>query len=302
MNHIKNNVTLVVSSCDKYQDAWYPYFELIKKYWPNHPTRIALITETKKYSCEGLDICVYNSNGDTVTWSERLYRCLQSVETEYVIFSLEDFFLLDFVKEEALEKCYEWMEKDPNIAVCRLYSSEDKRLIPTDQYGAFRIADQTIGYRLDTQAALWRKETLMSFIDLKENPWQFEALGTQRIKNTQKLFLWHYCDSLDDINNRVFPYQMLPKYGYGIAWGQWLWKNKKWFAENEIKHVKYHRIGALSEKATFRRLKHLYAKEKTRFDKMIVPIWRLGIRAKKMRQNICTLGFKRGLKESWKSK
>ena len=301
MNYIKNNVTLVVSSCDKYEDAWYQYFSLIKKYWKNHPDRIALITETKSYSCDGLNISVFNTKNQSATWSERLYACLDSIDTEYIIFSLEDFFLLDNVNENVLEQCYEWMESNSNIAVCRLYSSEDKKLIKSDKYGEFRIADKTIGYRLDTQAALWRRKDLMSFIDLKENPWQFEEDGTKRIENSEKLFLWHYCETLDNVDNRVFPYQIFQKYGYGIAWGQWLWKNKEWFAKNDIQDVNYRRLGSLSRKAVFDRFNHLYSPKMTRFDKIRAPFWRMGIRIKKVRQNILTLGLKRGIKESWNS-
>lgn len=29
---MNNDIALVVSSCAKYEDAWYPYFELLKKY------------------------------------------------------------------------------------------------------------------------------------------------------------------------------------------------------------------------------------------------------------------------------
>ena len=233
------------------------------------------------------------------TWSERLYNCLKNIDTEYIIFSLEDFFLQDYVDEDTLEKCYQWMEENHNIAVFRLYPSVNPALIKTDKYENFRIADNTIGFRLDTQAALWRREDLMSFIDLKETPWQFEEIGTQRIKGTDKLFLWHYCETMDDLNGRVFPYQVLHRYGYGIAWGQWLWNNKKWLEANGIYGVKYYRIGTLSKKAVFRRLNHLYSKKKTNFDKMITPFWYVVIKIKKLRQNIFTLGFKRGIIESW---
>lgn len=174
MLDIKNDVVLVVSSCDKYEDAWYPYFELIKKYWPEHPRNIVLITEKKQYSVDGLNIHTYNYPS-SYTWSERLYKTLEKIESKYIIFSLEDFFLLDYVKQDRIDECLCWMEENPNIAVCRLYSSDNNALIPTDKYKDFYIANRNIGYRLETQAALWNRETLMSFIDLSENPWQFEA-------------------------------------------------------------------------------------------------------------------------------
>lgn len=301
MLDIRNDIALVVSSCDKYEDAWHPYFELIKKYWPEHPQKIALITETKQYKTEGLDIKTYNYP-EACTWSERLYNTLQQIDTKYIIFSLEDFFLLDYVKQDRIDECIAWMEENPNIAVCRLYSCDYDNLTPTEKYRDFCVAHKDIGFRLETQAALWNREILMSFIDLSEDPWQFETKGTERIKNTDKIFLWHHTDDLSDISKKIFPYQIMQPFGYGIAWGNWLWNNKAWFDKNGIKNVNYRRLGSLSEKAVTRRFHHLYNPKPSKFDRLIHPFWRIFIRLKKIRSNIRTLGLKKGLKESWMQK
>ena len=295
-----NNITLVVSSCDKYEDAWYPYFELVKKYWSGHPEKICLISETKKYASDGLNIENFNY-GEDITWSERLYRTLENIDTKYIIFSLEDFFLLDYVKEERIEECYSWMEENPNIAVCRLYSSDAKCLKLTDMYKDFYVADSNMGYRLDTQVALWNREILMSFIDLSENPWQFEEKGTERIKNTNKIFLWHYSDDLVRNDDKIFCYKLFQQ-GYGISWGHWLWKNKKWFKANNISKVRYYRLGSLSESAVNRRNKHLYNKNQTKIEKFVRPFWRMFIRLRKVKSNIFVFGLKKGLFLSWKNR
>ena len=31
------NVSILVNSCDSYDDLWLPFFTLLEKYWPNHP-------------------------------------------------------------------------------------------------------------------------------------------------------------------------------------------------------------------------------------------------------------------------
>lgn len=267
---MNTDVTLVVSSCDKYEDAWYPYFELIKKYWPDHPEQICLITETKNYTCAGLNIKVFNYD-ENLTWSERLYNTLAAIPTKYIIFSLEDFFLLDYVKQEKIEECYRWMEANPQIAVCRLVASDHPNLKETEEYKDFRIADNTVGYRLDTQMALWNRETLMSFIDLSESPWRFEEDGTKRIMDTKKIFLWHYSEDLSDWKNDVVCYRLLHD-GYGISWGHWLWKNKAWFRQNGIKNVNF-RLGVLSKKTVWLRWKYLYPHDAKGFIKVIKPLW-----------------------------
>ena len=292
------NVSLVVSSSDKYEDAWYPYFELLKKYWPQHPARIYLITETRSFVSEGLDIQVCNFP-ETDTWSERLYKTLARVPTKYIVFSLEDFFLLDYVKQNRVEECLSWMEADTDIAVCRLFASDNPGLKPTDQYQDFYVADCTIGFRLDTQAALWNKETLMSFIDLTEDPWAFESNGTKRIMNTEKKFLWHYSPDLYPLEDKIFPYRIFQRFGYGIAWGHWLWNNKKHFLRNGIENVRYHRLGILSKTVVNLRFKHLYTQTPSALDKAIRPFWRMIIQWKKVRSNLLVFGLEKGLKRSW---
>lgn len=299
MSDYQDEISLVVSSCDKYEDAWYSYFELIKKYWPEHPKKIYLITETKHFSCDGLDIknCIY---GDDISWSERLYRTLDSISSKYIIFSLEDFFLQSYVKQDRIMQCYDWMEENPAIAVCRLCSSNHPKLVPTDKYGDFYLAKYNVGFRLETQFALWDRKTLMGFIDRTENPWEFESKGTERIRDTDKLFLWHYVENLDS-DKKIMNYSLAAT-GYGITWGHWLWNNKKLFENNGIFGVKYYRLGVLSEKAYRRRVKHLYNANQTALERAVKPLWKTMIRLRKTIANVLTLGLSKGLITSWKSR
>lgn len=296
-----NDVTLVVSSCDKYEDAWYPYFELVKKFWPQHPEKIALITETKQYGIEGLNIKTYNYP-ESYTWSERLYKTLESIDTQYIILSLEDFFLLDYVKQEKIDECFALMESDDNIVECRLYGTNHPKLQKTDKYGDFYIADKNMSYRVDTQAALWNKMALMDLIDLSETPWQFERNASIRSNATDNLLLWYHVDDEESIEQMIFPYKIEQRFGYGIAWGGWLWNNKPWFEQNGIKNIRYNRLGTISKKATFRRFAHLYNPNPSKIDKLIRPIWRSFILLRKIVANISTLGLKKGLSVSWKQK
>lgn len=290
---MNDSITLLVSSCDKYEDAWYPYFELIKKYWPDHPKKVALITESKFFSTYDLDIIVFNYP-KSYTWSERLYKTLEKIDTKYVFFSLEDFFLLDYVQQNRIDECINWMEEDENIAVCRICSSNNKNLIPSQKYKDFYIADSTVGYRLDTQAAIWNREILMSFIDLSESPWEFEGKGSKRIQKTEKIFLWHYLNDLNDINAQIFSYQLFEK-GYGISWGKWLWQNKSWFEKNGIYDVKYYRLGILSKHQFNMRIKYLYCKNPVFWIRVVRPTWKLIIALNDTRANIMTIGFIDGI-------
>lgn len=202
------------------------------------------------------------------------------------------------VKSSRIEECIQWMNENPNIAECRLAVSNDKGLKPTTQYNDFYTAGKEVGYRLDTQFALWNKEALLSFLDLSESPWEFEEIGTQRILNTDKILLWKYAENDFDLENMIIPYQINQKYGFGIAWGNWLWNNQKWFEENGIYHVNFKKLGVLSERSVKRRFQFLYNQHPNSAGKVIQSCYRMLVRFKKCFQNIRIYGLKTGMKES----
>lgn len=253
------DTALLVMSCDKYSSVWYPYFELIKKYWPDHPERIYLSSETRGYSCEGLDITVINSN-KVEPWSQRLLDVLAQIEEEYIIFSLEDFFLLEQVKTDRIEECLNWMKEDKSIAECRLTTYDTITKGEYYKNTVFRICPSEHPYRIDTQFAIWRKSYLMSVLNPMETPWQFEGRASARSQALPDKLLWLSPSPLNthDLSDMIVPYFNKPADGYGIAWGKWMPNNKKWFKQNGITGVKFHHLGSLSKKGVISRNKYLY--------------------------------------------
>ena len=213
--------------------------------------------------------------------------------------SLEDFFLLGDIKDDVLEQCYNWMEENKNIAVCRIMPSNYDALLYNEKYEPFRFATKEVPYRLDTQFALWRKKDLMSFIDLSENPWQFETNGTKRIIESEKQILWFYAKEREDLETSAFPYHINQIKGYGVAWGRWLFNNKKWFRANGIKGVKYHKLGVLSKTSVNLRYKYLYRVGKppaSGFSKLVQKTYKLIDKIEKGFAQIKINGLKKGLK------
>ncbi len=175
-----NDVTLVVSSCDKYSDLWDPFFTLLKKYWdPDMP--IVLVTESRPYSFEGLDIRTLDlyQPGEIPPWSELQMKALEQIDTDFVLFMLDDFFLEAPVQQEKIAECAEWMKQDPSIACFNFTQVMPGQNLPCG-YPGFELRPQRGEYRLNCQTALWRRETLLHDMRPHENPWVFETLGSRR--------------------------------------------------------------------------------------------------------------------------
>lgn len=277
------DLALLVMSCDKYSSVWYPYFELIKKYWPDHPEHIYLSSETRGYSCEGLDITVINSN-KVEPWSQRLLDVLTQIKEEFIVFSLEDFFLLGKVNTARIKECLRWMREDSSIAECRLTTYDTVTAGDYYKGSDFRICPANHPYRVDTQVAVWRKSYLMSVINPMETPWQFEGRASARSSSKPDKLLWLSPTPLNihDLDAMIVPYFNRPADGYGIAWGKWLPNNKKWFENNGIHGVKFHRLGSLSKEGIDRRNKYLYVVPTTPGRKAIKTVYQLYVYADRM--------------------
>ena len=106
-----HDVTILVNSCDLYEDAWYPFFKLLQIQWPEaQKYDMILSTQTKKFNCDFLDIKTIAS-GDK-PWSTRIINCLNHIQSKYVLYFLEDEFLQQPVNIEWWEKMLDFMEEN----------------------------------------------------------------------------------------------------------------------------------------------------------------------------------------------
>lgn len=175
--------TLMMLTCDKYSDIWPAYFGQLRKYWPQYTGEIFVNTESKRVEGTGIkNIISYPTENFqwNTPWSYRLYKCLEQIQTEYVIFLMDDFILTDYVDQEEIEKDISYMENDKTIA-CFNYLP-----IPGEpeaiKYERYMQMPKKTPFRINLQAALWRKSYLMKFIRKHENPWQFENWGSIRAR------------------------------------------------------------------------------------------------------------------------
>lgn len=172
---LRDNVTIVIHSCDAYEDLWEPFFTLLHRYWKDVPCRILLNTETKDYAFPGLEIeCVHPSSLD-VPYGQRLLEAVQRVKTKYVLPMLDDFFLRRPVNTAQILNILEWMEADKNIVYfdCDCIESLSPAL-EADRYPGYRRLPKGNAYILNMQAAIWRTERYVHYWRPNVTPWEWE--------------------------------------------------------------------------------------------------------------------------------
>lgn len=214
---LKDKITVVVNSCDNYDDLWIPFFTLLKKYWKPLDVRVILNTETKNFSIDGMKIeCIHPKNKN-VPYGERMLNILYKVKTPYVIPFLDDFFLRKDVDLQMIKTIIEWMEKDKNIVYFNcddtpVYINWDSKTYP----GFHRIPHGNI-YTLNMQAAVWRTDKLIKYWKPNVSPWEWEEFtNLTAARNKKDKF---YCVSNYGNGFCDYGYNLS---GMGVHKGKWV--------------------------------------------------------------------------------
>jgi hypothetical protein len=106
-------------------------------------------------------------------------------------------------------------------------------------------------YRISTQAAFWKKDSLMKIIELEKSAWEFENTANKSIeKQPSKIF----CVSREIVQKNKF--EVLPYIFTGIIKGKWNKEVKLLFKENNIE-MNYKYRGVYHESILTKILKYI---------------------------------------------
>lgn len=186
--------TLLVNSCDRFEDTWEACFTLLKVHGAQglDTDGIMLVTERKDYAFDGLDIRTSKANRSVEgyrTSSECLIDALDQVQTDLVLYIQDDYFLERPIDAEEVNALARKMVDDPGIGHIGLtHQGSRGPFTPTDDDRLWRIGSRA-GYRISTQAGLWRVPILRSYLRPEENGWMFEIYGTRRSWRRDETFL-----------------------------------------------------------------------------------------------------------------
>lgn len=179
---LSNKLTVLVNSCDAYEDIWTPFFVLFDKYAGIlKECHIVINTESKSFEFPGLKISTFSLFPSTNSiWGNRLKKTLEKIQTDYILTFMEDFFLVDNVNGQVIESVIDWMEMNPDIGAFHMIPLDCVDENSCDFPGFCEVKPGT-PYRCNTQVCIWRKDVLYKSILDNETPWIWEDFG--RIRN-----------------------------------------------------------------------------------------------------------------------
>lgn len=177
-----DNLSILVSSCDKYAACWGAFCHGLQKYWPAHPQNVFFITNQLESPC-GISLKTREDRG----WAPNLLQALALIPTDYILYAQEDYWIKHAVPDANIQAYLGYLQTGL-VDYIRLYPAPgpDSAWSQDERLGVIGTGSH---YRASLQLALWRKQTLLELLDPAESPWDFEVKGTHRSRAYGERFL-----------------------------------------------------------------------------------------------------------------
>lgn len=183
------NTSIVISSCDKFKDCWEPMIFSIKKYWSDCPFPIFFISNYDEIEDDKIK---FIKVGKDLGFCSNLKNALKKIESDFIIYFQEDYFLTKSVNTcnilKHINHCYENDIDFLKIHANDFFYRDNLRIGNTD----YCSNPANLRYSINTAIAIWDKKLLESLCIDGYTGWQWERNIIEYIK-----------DEKIEINSRV---------------------------------------------------------------------------------------------------
>lgn len=182
------DVIFLVHSGDKSSNIWDYWYYYWKKFW-TCAEFIDTVFLCKNLTKDYKGVQFYHTGN--VSWSDGLINFLEKMDSRYIIYQHEDYFLTeetwDGVVKKLLMLCREHDFK--LLKCCGLWSGFTTDKTPLVET-SIKVNDKEViwlynnesPYLVSHQTSIWEREFLLSTLRRGETPWQHELAGTARLR------------------------------------------------------------------------------------------------------------------------
>ncbi len=212
-NSKHHDLTIVVNTCDAYDDVLGIFFLAFQDYWPECPHPIVINTESKTNN-HPARVHRHRSPHGTDDWGARLRATLSTIDTEFVMMLYDDFILEASVIQERVDQALALLQQKPSAVVAYLINAP-LHVGSNDTDDLFVVLEDRINYRLNSAPGIWRKQALMDYTEAGDTPWAWEVFGTYRTWGDGRVFY-----TLNPKHPDIYPYNH--NKGGAIYRGRWV--------------------------------------------------------------------------------
>jgi len=169
------DITNVVGTCDSYLDLVPNYIKLFTKY--SSLDSLFIIGETQTLE----SIKIYTPGKKP--WGERFLNGLNYINTKYILFTLEDYYLTTPI-DPYIEYSIDIMENNDIDKISFISNNHFKnyKLNSTNIQG-FYLMNPKCDWLATLQMGVWKTETFKNVLQSDYSPWDFENKGREYLIN-----------------------------------------------------------------------------------------------------------------------
>lgn len=176
---LRDKLTLVIHTCDKFSDLWDAHIKLLSQNWHDRDIETLLVTDCQ--TDRKFDGVTVLSTGDGMELSQRTAAVLPQIKTEYVLVTLDDYFPIYPICSEKIAKLVAAMDKE-GLDYIRLFKRPNSRKRLKGYRTLYEIdlnSKKDTHYQVNLYAGIWRKSFLEKTVDVSKNAWEYELSLTK---------------------------------------------------------------------------------------------------------------------------
>lgn len=217
-----NKLSIYVSTFDGYSDLWDNFFKVFNINFNSCPYRIYMSTNYKDYTYDSLTVI---KTGEEISWMNRIKKSIGNVDSEYILFLLEDYLIGTNVDYRQLDDIVNFMI-DNDIQYYRLQDipKSESKYKNIDYLGRINSKQK---YGVNTIVSIWNKNYLLKIIEEANDvktAWDFEVYLCKRFNSINEEFIPNCCVDKRD----------LLKIKNGVYRGKWFRSTIKYFKNQGI--------------------------------------------------------------------
>lgn len=187
------DLSILISTFDQNSSLWKPLENSYELFWKQLNYPLFITSNFKEYKSSKFH---FLKVGHEKSWSDNILRCLDKLDSKYVMFCFDDTFWKKEIDNNEFESLVnECIEKDWNYL--RLHPSPRSNNIISKKFSLIKPGSN---YRASVAFAIYKKDILISLLRENESAWDFEKDGSLRSNKY---------DNFYHINFELLPYYNL---------------------------------------------------------------------------------------------
>lgn len=168
---LKDKMTLVINSCDKFSDLWDEHVRILNENWSDREVETLLVTD--RPTDRKLERVRIFSAGEDKEYPQRMAAVLPEIRTEYVLITLDDYFPINKIYNDKLERLIGIMDAE-GIDYLRLFSDPNSHKRFKDYKGLYEIP-LDVNYAVNLYQGIWRRDFIEKTLGDSQTIWKYEV-------------------------------------------------------------------------------------------------------------------------------